>query len=132
MVWVRVRQYFSCTMMVCGDKTGAHFVDEAHCSPINLYPCFHAWVETRRIRLKIQVAKIRFLFRVTGHILQDEARCSKFCESLGIEPLLLQIQRNMQWAPLDSLQGYPWSTPWTPWSRPRTCLERLYLTSGLS
>lgn len=49
---------------------------------------------TVRIRLKIQVAEMRFLYRVAGLTLHDKARSSGIQENLSIELLFLYIEGN--------------------------------------
>ena len=54
------------------------------------------WVVTERKRSRIQVAKMGFLRRVSG--LSLRVRSSVIRERLGVEPLLLQIERSqMRW-----------------------------------
>ncbi|KAI3363802.1 hypothetical protein L3Q82_001410 [Scortum barcoo] len=56
------------------------------------------WVMTERTRLWIQAAKMSFLLRVAGHSLIDRVRSSVTREELGVEPLLLHIERSqLRW-----------------------------------
>uniref|UniRef100_A0A671TUB9 Endonuclease/exonuclease/phosphatase domain-containing protein n=1 Tax=Sparus aurata TaxID=8175 RepID=A0A671TUB9_SPAAU len=56
------------------------------------------WVVTERIRPRIQVAKMSFLRRVAGRSLRDRVRSSVTREELGVEPLLLHIERSqLRW-----------------------------------
>ncbi|KAK3522454.1 hypothetical protein QTP86_011000 [Hemibagrus guttatus] len=51
------------------------------------------WVMTERIRSRIQAAKTSFLRRVAGRSLRDRVRSSVTQDELGVEPLLLHIER---------------------------------------
>ncbi|KAK3508726.1 hypothetical protein QTP70_004271 [Hemibagrus guttatus] len=56
------------------------------------------WVMTERVRSQIQAAKMSFLHRVAGHSLRDRVRSSVTREELGVEPLLLHIERGqLRW-----------------------------------
>ncbi|KAK3520692.1 hypothetical protein QTP70_030558, partial [Hemibagrus guttatus] len=56
------------------------------------------WVMTERVRSRIQVAKMSFLRRVAGRSLRDKVRSSVTREELGVEPLLLHIERGqLRW-----------------------------------
>ena len=56
------------------------------------------WVGTERTRSRIQAAKMGFLCRVSGLSLRDRVRSSIIWEGLGVEPLLLRIERSqMRW-----------------------------------
>jgi exonuclease III len=56
------------------------------------------WVMTERMRSRVQAAEMRFLRRVAGVRLLDRVRSSAIRESLGIEPLLLRIERSqLRW-----------------------------------
>ncbi|KAK3569761.1 hypothetical protein QTP86_004186 [Hemibagrus guttatus] len=56
------------------------------------------WVMTERVRSRIQVAEISFLRRVAGRSLRDRVRSSVTREELGVEPLLLHIERGqLRW-----------------------------------
>ena len=61
--------------------------------------CGHElWVMTERIRSRIQAAEMSFLRRVAGRSLRDRVRSSVTREDLGVEPLLLHIERSqMRW-----------------------------------
>ncbi|TWW69186.1 R2DM Retrovirus-related Pol polyprotein from type II retrotransposable element, partial [Takifugu flavidus] len=52
------------------------------------------WVMTERTRLRIQAAEMSFLCRVAGLNLRDRVRSSDIREELGVEPLLLHIERS--------------------------------------
>ncbi|TWW74357.1 hypothetical protein D4764_14G0003580 [Takifugu flavidus] len=52
------------------------------------------WVMTERTRLRIQAAEMSFLRRVAGLSLRDRVRSSDIREGLGVEPLLLHIERS--------------------------------------
>ncbi|KAK3542767.1 hypothetical protein QTP70_002969 [Hemibagrus guttatus] len=51
------------------------------------------WVMTERVRSRIQAAEMSFLRRVAGRSLRDRVRSSVTREELGVEPLLLHIER---------------------------------------
>ncbi|KAK3526422.1 hypothetical protein QTP70_025454, partial [Hemibagrus guttatus] len=56
------------------------------------------WVMTERVRSRIQVAEMSFLCRVAGRSLRDRVRSSVTWEELGVEPLLLHIERGqLRW-----------------------------------
>ncbi|KAK3552451.1 hypothetical protein QTP86_011720 [Hemibagrus guttatus] len=56
------------------------------------------WVMTERVRSRIQVAEMSFLRRVAGRSLRDRVRSSVTREELGVEPLLLHIERGqLRW-----------------------------------
>ncbi|KAK3564781.1 hypothetical protein QTP86_026411, partial [Hemibagrus guttatus] len=56
------------------------------------------WVMTERVRSRIQAAEMSFLHRVVGHSLRDRVRSSVTQEELGVEPLLLHIERGqLRW-----------------------------------
>ncbi|KAK3551449.1 hypothetical protein QTP70_017426, partial [Hemibagrus guttatus] len=56
------------------------------------------WVMTERVRSRIQAAEMSFLRRVAGHSLRDRVRSSVTWEELGVEPLLLHIERGqLRW-----------------------------------
>ena len=52
------------------------------------------WVVTERTRSRIQAAEMGFLRRVSGLSLRDRVRSSVIREGLGVEPLLLRIERS--------------------------------------
>uniref|UniRef100_A0A672GMW1 DDE Tnp4 domain-containing protein n=1 Tax=Salarias fasciatus TaxID=181472 RepID=A0A672GMW1_SALFA len=53
---------------------------------------------TERTRSRIQAAEMSFLRRVAGRSLRDKVRSSVTREELGVEPLLLHIERNqLRW-----------------------------------
>ena len=88
------------------------------------------WVVTKRTRSRIQEAEIGFLRRVSGLSLRDRVRSSVIREGLGVEPLLLRIERSqMRWLghlvrmppgclPVKVFQARP--TGRRPRGRPRT------------
>uniref|UniRef100_A0A8C7YV17 Protein kinase domain-containing protein n=1 Tax=Oryzias sinensis TaxID=183150 RepID=A0A8C7YV17_9TELE len=49
---------------------------------------------TERTRSRIQTAKMSFFHRVAGHSLRDRVRSSVTQRELGVEPMLLHIQRS--------------------------------------
>ncbi|XP_057696067.1 uncharacterized protein LOC130918404 [Corythoichthys intestinalis] len=56
------------------------------------------WVMTERTRLRIQAAEMSFLRRVAGLSLRDRVRSSVIREGLGVEPLLLHVERSqLRW-----------------------------------
>ncbi|KAK3527587.1 hypothetical protein QTP86_026892, partial [Hemibagrus guttatus] len=56
------------------------------------------WVMTERVRSRIQTAEMSFLRRVAGRSLRDRVRSSVTREELGVEPLLLHIERGqLRW-----------------------------------
>ncbi|TWW64250.1 hypothetical protein D4764_03G0012580 [Takifugu flavidus] len=52
------------------------------------------WVMTERMRSRIQAAEMSFLHRVAGLSLRDRVRSLDIREGLGVEPLLLHIERS--------------------------------------
>ena len=59
---------------------------------------YEGWVMTERMRSQIQVAKMGFLRRVAGVSLRDRVRSLAIREGLGVEPLLICIQRSqLRW-----------------------------------
>ncbi|KAK3527289.1 hypothetical protein QTP86_018597 [Hemibagrus guttatus] len=89
------------------------------------------WVMTERVRSRIQAAEMSFLRRVAGRSLRDRVRSSVTREGLGVEPLLLHIERGqLRWLghlfrmPPGHLPGEVFRacpTGKRPWGRPRTC-----------
>ncbi|TWW64209.1 hypothetical protein D4764_03G0012170 [Takifugu flavidus] len=56
------------------------------------------WVMTERTRSRVQAAEMSFLHRVAGFSLRDRVRSSAIREELGVEPLLLRVERSqMRW-----------------------------------
>ncbi|KAK5888302.1 hypothetical protein CesoFtcFv8_016814 [Champsocephalus esox] len=56
------------------------------------------WVMTERTRSRIQAAEMGFLRRVAGVSLRDKVRSSVIREGLGVEPLLLRVERSqLRW-----------------------------------
>ncbi|KAK0156273.1 Craniofacial development protein 2 [Merluccius polli] len=56
------------------------------------------WVMTERTRSRIQAAEMSFLRRVAGFSLRDRVRTSVIREELGLEPLLLCLERSqLRW-----------------------------------
>ncbi|KAK3512205.1 hypothetical protein QTP70_000467 [Hemibagrus guttatus] len=88
------------------------------------------WVMTERVRSRIQAAEMSFLRRVAGRSLRDRVRSSVTREELGVEPLLLHIERGqLRWLghlfrmPPGRLPGEVfWACPTRkrPRGRPRT------------
>ncbi|KAK3517069.1 hypothetical protein QTP86_004180, partial [Hemibagrus guttatus] len=88
------------------------------------------WVMTERVRSRIQAAKMSFLRRVAGRSLRDRVRSSVTREELGVEPLLLRIERgqlrwlgHLFWLPPGRLPGEVFRacpTGKRPRGRPRT------------
>uniref|UniRef100_A0A8C6M0A0 Reverse transcriptase domain-containing protein n=1 Tax=Nothobranchius furzeri TaxID=105023 RepID=A0A8C6M0A0_NOTFU len=89
------------------------------------------WVVTERTRLRIQAAKMSFLRRVAGLSLRHRVRSSVIGEGLGVDPLLLHIERSQsRWLghlirmPPGRLPGEVfWARPTgrRPKGRPRIC-----------
>ncbi|CAL9694307.1 unnamed protein product [Knipowitschia caucasica] len=88
------------------------------------------WVMTERTRSRIQAVEMSFLRRVAGRSLRDRVRSSVTREELGVEPLLLHVERNqLRWLghlfrmPPGRLPGEVfWARPTgrRPRGRPRT------------
>ncbi len=88
------------------------------------------WVVTERMRLWIQAAVMSFLRRVAGLSLRDRVRSSDIQKELGVEPLLLCVERSqLRWLrhlvrmppgslPLEVFRAYLIGRK--PWGRPRT------------
>ena len=56
------------------------------------------WVMTERMRSRVQAAEMSFLRRVSGLSLRDRVRNSDIRERLGVEPLLLHVERSqLRW-----------------------------------
>uniref|UniRef100_A0A8C6U756 TBC1 domain family member 5 n=1 Tax=Neogobius melanostomus TaxID=47308 RepID=A0A8C6U756_9GOBI len=56
------------------------------------------WVMTERTRSRIQAAEMSFLHRVAGRTLRDRVRSSVTREELGVESLLLHVERSqLRW-----------------------------------
>ena len=56
------------------------------------------WVVTERTRSRIQAAEMSFLRRVAGRSLRDRVRSSVTRRELGVEPLLLHVERSqLRW-----------------------------------
>ncbi|TWW67394.1 hypothetical protein D4764_02G0004350 [Takifugu flavidus] len=56
------------------------------------------WVMTERTRSRVQAAEMSFLRRVAGFSLRDRVRSSAIREELGVEPLLLRVEKSqMRW-----------------------------------
>uniref|UniRef100_A0A8C6KHS8 Reverse transcriptase domain-containing protein n=1 Tax=Nothobranchius furzeri TaxID=105023 RepID=A0A8C6KHS8_NOTFU len=65
--------------------------------PTLTYGC-ELWVVNERMRLRIQATKMSFLQRVAGLSLRDRVRSSVIREGLGVDPLLLHIERSqLRW-----------------------------------
>ena len=88
------------------------------------------WVVTERTRSRVQAAEMSFLRRVAGLSLRDRVRSSVIREELGVDPLLLRVERSqMRWLghlvrmPPGRLPGEVfWARPTgrRPRGRPRT------------
>ena len=53
---------------------------------------------TERTRLRLQAAEMGFLRRVAGFSLRDRVRSSVIREGLGVQPLLLHVERSqLRW-----------------------------------
>ncbi|KAK3506381.1 hypothetical protein QTP70_003644, partial [Hemibagrus guttatus] len=88
------------------------------------------WAMTERVRSWIQAAEMSFLRRVAGHSLRDRVRSSVTRKELGVEPLLLHIERgqlrwlgHLFWMPPGRLPGEVFRacpTGKRPRGRPRT------------
>ncbi|KAK3561638.1 hypothetical protein QTP86_011885 [Hemibagrus guttatus] len=94
------------------------------------------WVMTERVRSRIQAAEMSFLRRVAGRSLSDRVRSSVTQEELGVEPLLLHIERGqLRWLghlfrmPPGRLPGEVFRA--CPTGKTQDTLERLYLSAGL-
>ncbi|KAK3525020.1 hypothetical protein QTP86_013357 [Hemibagrus guttatus] len=94
------------------------------------------WVMTERVRFRIQAAEMSFLRRVAGHSLRDRVRSSVTREELGVEPLLLHIERGqLRWLghlfrmPPGRLPGEVFRA--CPTGKTQDTLERLCLSAGL-
>ena len=71
---------------------------KALCLPSNLRSYSHLWVMTESIRSRIQADEISFLRRMAGISLRDRVRSSVIRERLGVEPLLLHLERSqLRW-----------------------------------
>jgi hypothetical protein len=56
------------------------------------------WVVTERTRSRVQAAEMSFLRRVAGLSLRDRVRSSVIRRELGVDPLLLHVERSqMRW-----------------------------------
>ena len=61
--------------------------------PILTY-VYESWVMTERFRSQVQAFEMRFLQRIEGVTLLKKVYSSEIQKFLGIEPLLLQIERS--------------------------------------
>ena len=67
-------------------------------SYLHLYMVLSDWLMTERMRPRVQAAKMGFLHRVAGVSLRDRVKSSAIREGLGVEPLLLCMERNqLRW-----------------------------------
>ncbi len=81
---------------------------------------------TEKLTLWIQVAKMSFLHRVDGLSLTKRVRSSDIRRELGVEPLLLRIERSqLRASPLGGFRAC--QTGWRPQGRPRACW-RIYVS----
>ncbi|KAK3517289.1 hypothetical protein QTP70_002930 [Hemibagrus guttatus] len=94
------------------------------------------WVMTERVRSRIQAAEMSFLCRVAGPSFRDRVRSSVTREELGVEPLLLHIERGqLRWLghlfrmPPGRLPGEVFREE-AP-GKPQDTLERLCVSAGL-
>ena len=56
------------------------------------------WVINKRMRSRVQAAEMGFLRRVARVFLRDRVRSSAICEGLGVEPLLLCVEKSqLRW-----------------------------------
>ncbi|KAK0137883.1 putative RNA-directed DNA polymerase from transposon X-element [Merluccius polli] len=56
------------------------------------------WVVTQRTRSRVQAAEMSFLRRVAGLSLRDRVRSLVIWEELGVDPILLRVERSqMRW-----------------------------------
>ena len=116
----------------CGEE-GAEPEGEALDLPAIYVPTLtyghELWVVTERTRTRIQAAKMSFLRRVAGLSLRDKMRSSDIRRELGVEPLLLRVERSqLRWftltrmppgrLPLEVFRARP--TGRRPRGRPRT------------
>ncbi|TWW60957.1 hypothetical protein D4764_05G0010470 [Takifugu flavidus] len=81
------------------------------------------WVMTEGTRSRVQAAEMSFLRRVTGLSLRDRVKSSAIREELGVEPLLLRVERSqMRWLghlvsmppgclPGEVFRACPWEDP---------------------
>ncbi|KAK3565231.1 hypothetical protein QTP86_001041 [Hemibagrus guttatus] len=98
------------------------------------------WFMTERVRSRIQAAEMSFLHRGAGCSLRDRVRSSVTREGLGVEPLLLHIERGqLRWLghlfrmPLGRLPGEVFRACHREEAPGKTqdTLERLCLSAGL-
>ncbi|KAK3513744.1 hypothetical protein QTP70_028732 [Hemibagrus guttatus] len=99
------------------------------------------WVMTEMIRSRIQAAKMSFLRRVVGCSLRDKVRSSVTREELGVEPLLLHVERGIVEVARASVSDASGMSPWggvpgmPHWEeapgKTQDTLERLCLSAGL-
>ena len=65
--------------------------------PILLYGC-ETWVLTEKLKSKIQAAEMRVLRLIYGVTKMDKVRNITIREALGVEPIILQIERSqLRW-----------------------------------
>ncbi|TWW62282.1 hypothetical protein D4764_04G0009290 [Takifugu flavidus] len=86
------------------------------------------WVMTERTRSRVQAAEMSFLRWVAGLSLRDRVRSYAIREELGVDPLLLRVERSqMKWLvrmPPGRLPGEVFRARPSgrrPSGRPRTC-----------
>ncbi len=99
------------------------------------------WVVTERTRSQVQAAEMSFLCRVAGLSHRDRVRSLVIREELGVEPLLLRVEKSqIKWLrhlirmpprrlPGEAFRARP--TGRRPRGRPRTGLGKLSLSTGL-
>ena len=72
-------------------------IDRSIFVPILTY-CHEGWVMTERTRSRVQAAEMSFVRRVAGFSLRDRVRSLVIREELGLEPLLLCLERSqLRW-----------------------------------
>ena len=104
--------------------------------------CGHElWVVTERTRSRMQAAKMSFLQSVAELSLRDRVRTSDIRRELGVEPLLLCVERSLlRWLGHlirmppghHPLEVFPGISDWEETPRQtQNPLEGLYISSGL-
>jgi len=57
-----------------------------------------SWILTERTRSRVQAAEMRFLRRIVGVSRMDRIRNTRIREAIGVEPLLLQVEKSqLKW-----------------------------------
>jgi len=89
------------------------------------------------MRLRIKAAEMSFLRRVAGLSLRDRVRSSDIRRELGVEPLLVHVERSqLRWfghlIGMPPLRGFPGTSNWEETlGQTQNPLEGLYISSGL-